>query len=59
MESRKMAPMNLFAGQQWRCRHRRQTADTEREAEGGANGESSRNTCITVGNIDRQWECAV
>ena len=54
-----MALMNLFAGQQWRCRHRRQTADTEREGEGGANGESSRNTCITVGNIDRQWEYAV
>ena len=22
MESRKMVLMNLFAGQQWRCRHR-------------------------------------
>ena len=25
MESRKMVLMNLFSGQQWRCRHRRQT----------------------------------
>ena len=25
MESRKMVLMNLFAGQQWRCRHRGQT----------------------------------
>jgi len=25
MESRKMVPMNLFAGQQWRNRHREQT----------------------------------
>ena len=25
MESRKMAVMNLFAGQQWRNRHREQT----------------------------------
>ena len=25
MESRKMVLMNLFAGQQWRCRHREQT----------------------------------
>ena len=25
MESREMVPMNLFAGQQWACRHREQT----------------------------------
>ena len=25
MESKKMAPMNLFSGQQWRNRHREQT----------------------------------
>ena len=25
METRKMVPMNLFAGQQWRDRHREQT----------------------------------
>ena len=25
MESRKMVLMNLFAGQQWRCRNREQT----------------------------------
>ena len=25
MECRKMALMNLFGGQQWRCRHREQT----------------------------------
>ena len=25
MESRKIVLMNLFAGQQWRCRHREQT----------------------------------
>ena len=25
VESRKMVPMNLFAGQQGRCRHREQT----------------------------------
>ena len=27
MESRKMVLMNLFAGQQWRNRHRKQTLD--------------------------------
>ena len=38
-----MVPMNLFAGQQWRCRHREQTMDTGRgeEREGGTDGESS------------------
>ena len=25
MESRKMVLMNLFTGQQWRCKHREQT----------------------------------
>ena len=25
MESRKMVLMNLFAGEQWRCKHRKQT----------------------------------
>ena len=30
MESRKTVMMNLFARQQWRCRHREQTVDTGR-----------------------------
>ena len=33
MESRKMVLMNLFAGQQWRHRHREQTYDTGRQEE--------------------------
>ena len=33
----KMVLMNLFAGQQWRCRHRDRLADTVWEGEGGAN----------------------
>ena len=33
MESRKMALMNLFAGQEWICRHR----DTMGEDKGGMN----------------------
>ena len=44
MESRKMVLMNLFTGQQWRCRHREQMfVDTgnREEGEGGANGESN------------------
>ena len=37
MESRKMVLMNLFAGQQWRCRHREQTVDTMVVGESGMN----------------------
>jgi len=36
MESRKMVPMNLFAGQQWRNRHREQTYG---QGAGGGEGE--------------------
>ena len=43
MESRKLILMNLFAGQQWRCRHREQTYAQGRrvgkEREGEMNGE--------------------
>ena len=34
MESRKMVQMNLFAGQQWRCRNREQTWGRGRERVG-------------------------
>ena len=44
MESRKMILMNLFAGQEWRHRHREQTLDTAGEGEGGTNWESSTET---------------
>ena len=43
VESRKMVLMNLFAGQQWRCRHREQEnrlVDTAGEGESGMNSES-------------------
>ena len=43
MESRKMVLMNLFAGQQWRCRHREQEnrlVDTAGDGESGMNSES-------------------
>ena len=35
MESRKMVLMNLFAGQQWRCRHREQAYGGEGMEVGG------------------------
>ena len=41
MESRKMVLMDLFVGQEWRCRLRGQTVDTVRDREGGVNLESS------------------
>ena len=43
MESGKSVLMNLFAGQQWRCRHSR-LVDTMGEGEGGTNQGSSTET---------------
>ena len=37
---------NLFAGQQWGCRHREQICGQQGEEEGGKNGESSMKTYI-------------
>ena len=55
-----MVPKNLFAGQQWRNRHREQTyGHGERGGEGETYGESNMETDIPVGKIDSQWESAV
>ena len=60
MESRKMVPKNLFAGQQWRNRHREQTyGHGERGGEGEMYGKSNVETYITICKIDSQQECAV
>ena len=42
-----MVPMNLSAGQQWRCRHREQTHDMggSGEGDGGVKRESGLETC--------------
>ena len=49
MESRKMALMDLFSGQQWRSRHREQTyGHRGRAGEGEMSGESNREASITV-----------
>ena len=45
MESRKMILMNLFAGQQWKCRHREWTWRHSGGGEDGINRESSMETC--------------
>ena len=60
MESRKMLLVNLFSGQQWRKRHRKQTyGHDERGREGEMYGKSNRETFITICKIDSQWEFAV
>ena len=53
MEPRKMVLKNLFAGQQWRNRHREQThGHGERGGEGEMRGESNMETYITICKID-------
>ena len=60
MESRKTVPKNLFAGQQWRNRHREQTyGQGERGGEGEMYGESNMETYIIMCKIDSQWEFAI
>ena len=53
MESRKMVPRNLSAGQQWRNRHREKTYEHgERGGEGEMYGKSNMETYITICKID-------
>ena len=60
MESRKIALKSLFAGQQWRNRHREQTyRHGERGGEAEMYRESNMETYITICKIDSQWEFAV
>ena len=60
MESRKMVLKNLFTGQQWRNRHRKQTyGHGERGGEGKMYGKCNMETYITICKIDSQREFAV
>ena len=60
MESRKTVLKNLFTGQQWRNRHRKQTyGHGERGGEGEMYGKSNMETYTTICKIDSQWEFAV
>ena len=55
-----MVPKNLFAGQQWRNRHIKQTyGHEERGGEDDMYGEQNMETCITICKIDSQWEFAI
>ena len=51
--------MNLFAGQQWRNRHREQTYGHGERGESEMYGEGKMETYITKCKIDSQWEFAV
>ena len=60
MEFIKMVPKNLFAGQQWRKKHREQTyGHGGRGGEGEMYGESNMETYIIMCKIDSQWEFAI
>ena len=60
MESRKMVLKNLFAGQQWRNRHREWTyRHGVRGGKGEIYGESNMETYITTCKIDSHREFAV
>ena len=59
MESRKMVLTNLFAGQQWRCRHREQTYEHNRGRRGWDEWRGRENIYTTIRKIDSQWEFAV
>ena len=60
MESRKMVLMNLFAGQQWRCKHREQTCGHNgRRREWDKLREQHGKIYITICKIDSKWECGV
>ena len=60
MKSRKMVLQNLFAGQQWRNRHREYTyGHGERGGEGEMYGKSNMETYITICKIDSQQEFEV
>ena len=61
MESKKMVLMKLFAGQQWRHRHREQTY-----GHGGWGGRrgwdvwgEQHGNLIAICKLDSQWGCAV
>ena len=55
-----MVPKNLFEGQRWRNRHRKQTFGHEqRRREGEKYGENNMESYITICKIDSPWEFAL
>ena len=49
-----MVLKNLFAGQQWRNRHREQNYEHKDKGDGEMYGESNMETSLTICKIDRQ-----
>ena len=60
MKSRRIVPMNLFAGKKWRHRCREWTCENgAEEREGGMYGEANVETYGMIYKIDSQCEFAV
>ena len=60
IQNLEMVLKNLFAGKQWRNRHREQTyGHGERGGEGEMDGKSNMETYITICKTDSQGEFAV
>ena len=60
MESRKMALMNLSAGQRWRRQTETRLVDTGQEGEGGMNAVSIMETCaLPYVILESQWRLAL
>ena len=51
-----MVVMNLFAGQQWSCRHREETRGHWAKEREGQTERVTLKTHITICKIDSQWE---
>ena len=56
-----MVLMKLFAGQQWRYKHWKQSYGHGREedGEGGMYAESNIKTYFTISKMDSKWEFAI
>ena len=54
-----MVLKSLFAGQQWRNRHREQTYEHAERGEGERHEESDMETYITMCRKESQWEFAL
>ena len=64
MKSRKLVLMKLFAGQQWRQRHRERTygqgaGEKREEGQGGIYAERNTDTCIPICKTNSRWECSI
>ena len=59
-----MVLMKLFAGQQWRHRHREQTyeqgvGEKQEEGQGGIHAKRNTDTCSPICKTNSRWECSI